>query len=130
MGGEMQPTIRDHQIFELLLYAHIEREVGTDLIEEYFLSESSLDHITRCAQLLLEESQDLEEQEAILKNLSECIVVKVQKNKESLKGFVRKILAKIGLELPSPDIRRAEVLIRQSLPVSAHELSENVSADE
>ena len=71
----MNNEIKKHQIEELLLNAHLESEGGIDLIEEYFTKSSSLDSITKHAHFLLEEGDSVDVREAVLKNLSECIVV-------------------------------------------------------
>ena len=113
-SGRSHPLI-EHQIEQLLLRAHIEREAGIDLIEEYFASESSLDLITRRANHLIEQHADPDLHETILKNLSECIVVKMQKDKRSLTGLFRKILLKLGISLgKNSEISRAEKLIYKS----------------
>jgi|GEM_PF-2651385 len=122
----MDHSILTHLIEELLLNAHIERETGIDLIDEYFASQSSLDPITRYASALLQEYDDPIIRQTILKNLSECIVVKMQYEKKSLTGFVRKIFAKIGLDLQNGEVVRAERLVRNF----AHISSENASSDE
>ncbi|MDN3506250.1 MAG: hypothetical protein P0S96_03375 [Simkaniaceae bacterium] len=108
----MDHALLAHLIEELLLSAHVEREAGIDLIDEYFSSQSSLDPITRYASKLLQEIDDPSLQESILKNLSECIVVKMQYEKKSLTGFVRKIFTKIGLDLQNGEVKRAEQLVR------------------
>lgn len=108
----MSQPLRDHQIEELLLNAHEMRESGIDLIEEYFATESSLDLITKRAHALLQEHTDPAVQESILKNLSECIVVKAQKDRRSIGGMARKALSKIGISFAkSNEIIRAEKLI-------------------
>lgn len=113
----MDHTILAHLIEELLLSAHIEREAGIDLIDEYFSSQSSLDPITRYASKLLQEVEDPLLRETILKNLSECIVVKMQYEKKSLTGFVRKIFTKIGLNLQNNEVLRAEQLVKNFAPI-------------
>lgn len=111
----MSQPLRDHQIEELLLNAHQMREEGIDLIDEYFSTESSLDLITKRAHRLLQEHTNPTVQEAILKNLSECIVVKTQKDQRSLAGVARKALNKIGIQLAkSSEVIRAENLISSS----------------
>lgn len=108
--------IRDHQIDELLLTAHLEQESGFDLIEEYFQFQSSLDCITKRAQELIQEQNDPEVRDSIAKNLSECIVVKNQYELHSFFGFAKKIFGKLGMNLgKSREIRRAEKLIEQIL---------------
>ena len=110
----MQQPIRATQIEELLLHAHIEREVGVDLIEEYFSGQSSLDQITRCAEELIKQTSDPIIQEVIRKNLSECIVVKMQYEKSTLKGFFRKFIAKFGFGYKNREVKRAEKLLQRS----------------
>lgn len=106
--------LRQHQIDELLLKAHLEREAGLDLIEEYFINQSSLDLITKRAREMLAEHNDPKVIEAIGKNLSECIVVKSQINRESLLGLVRKFVEKMGINLgKSREIVRAEKVIEE-----------------
>ena len=110
--NEKSHPLIEHQIEQLLLRAHLEREMGIDLIEEYFASESSLDLITNRAHQLLQQHHDPEMYETIIKNLSECIVVKTQRDKRSLGGLFRKALAKLGISLgKSGEIVRAERLI-------------------
>jgi hypothetical protein len=105
---------REHQIEELLLNAHFECESGIDLIDEYFAVESSLDLVTQYAQKLLTEVNDLETREAILRNLTDCIIVKSQYEKKSLVGKFKNILSKIGIDLgKNGEIRRAEALIHK-----------------
>ncbi len=103
---------REHQIEELLLNAHFECESGIDLIDEYFAVESSLDLITQYAQKLLNEINDSETRQAIIRNLNDCIIVKSQYEKKSLAGKVKNIVAKIGINLgKNREIRRAEAFI-------------------
>ncbi len=109
----MGHPIRDHLIEEILLNAHIHREKGVDLIEEYFLAESSLDHVTACAQKLLSANPDPNLEKVILKNLSECIVVKAQRDSYTLTGIARKFFVRMGLPMGrSSEILRAEQLIK------------------
>ncbi|NGX37818.1 MAG: hypothetical protein K1000chlam2_00981 [Chlamydiae bacterium] len=111
----MNQPVRDHQIEEMLLKANQMREVGTDLIDEYFARESSLDLITKRAHQLLQQHRDPHIQETILKNLSECIVVKTQKDRRSFGGLTRKALSKIGIPMAkSNEVIRAEKLISSS----------------
>lgn len=126
----MNQPIRTHQIEQLLLNAHVEREAGVDLIEEYFAGQSSLDEITRYASELLQHTGDSKIQEAILKNLSECIVVKMQYGKKTPLGFFRKFLAKFGCGYKNNEIKRAERLLKRFLPVSDRFPSSGASADE
>lgn len=126
----MGQPLRDHQIEQILLNAHIEREAGVDLIEEYFIGSSSLDEITQYAQILLEQMNDPKMQQTIVKNLSECIVVKMQKERRSVAGFFRKLFAKIGLGAKSGEIARAEKLIQKVSLSSSQLLSEDASANE
>ena len=103
---------REHQIEELLLNAHFECESGIDLIDEYFAVESSLDLVTQYAQKLLTETADSQTREAILRNLTDCIIVKSQYEKKSLMGRIKKSLSKVGINLgKNGEIRRAEALI-------------------
>jgi hypothetical protein len=95
-----------------LLNAHLEREAGIDLIDEYFAEQSALDPITRHASLLLEQIEDPSQRQAIVKNLSECIVVKMQYEKRSLTGFVRRVFTKIGLSFAHGEVQRAEALVK------------------
>lgn len=127
----MHQPIRDHQIEQILLSAHTEREAGVDLIEEYFLGSTSLDEITRYAQVLLNQSDDPRVQEVIVKNLSECIVVKMQTENRTMMGFFRKVLSKFGWDAKNSEIERAERLIQKALPPSSsHSLSNDVCASE
>lgn len=127
----MHQPIRDHQIEQILLSAHTEREAGVDLIEEYFMGSTSLDEITKYAQILLSQNTDPKIQEVIVKNLSECIVVKMQTENRSFMGFFRKIFAKLGWDFKNGEIERAEKLIRKVLPPSSsHSLSEDAFATE
>lgn len=108
----MGHPVRDHLIEEILLNAHTHREVGVDLIEEYFFRESSLDHITAYAQKLLANIGDAELKKVILSNLSECIVVKAQREQNSFTGKARSWMSKIGIPLPrNKQITRAEKLL-------------------
>jgi len=107
----MKP-IRDHQIEQILLNAHVEREAGVDLIDEYFLSQTSLDPLIKRANELIKEEGDLDLIESIKKNLSECIVVKTQYEKNSWVGRAKKVLSKWGVSLGrSQDVLRAERFI-------------------
>ena len=110
----MGHPIRDHLIEEILLNAHTHRELGVDLIEEYFLAESSLDYITAGAQKMLQSNTDAELEIVILKNLSECIVVKAQKDRYTLTGVARSFFMKIGFPMRrSNEILRAEQLLKK-----------------
>lgn len=103
---------REHQIEELLLNAHFECESGIDLIDEYFAVESSLDLVTQYAQKLLAEANDSETRQAILRNLTDCIIVKSQHEKKSLFGRIKIVLSKLGIQLgKNREIRRAESLL-------------------
>ena len=103
--------IRDDQIEELLLNAHLIEE---DLIEKYFTKRSSLDLITNRAREMLGRHTDPQVQETIGKNLSECIVVKSQQEKRSLSGFLKRALTKLGIAFgKNKEITRAEILIRE-----------------
>lgn len=103
---------REHQIEELLLNAHFECESGIDLIDEYFSRDPSLDHITQYAQKLLQEIGDAETREAILRNLTDCIIVKSQQEKKSLPGKAKSLLSKIGINLgKNREIERAEAFL-------------------
>lgn len=107
---------RQHQIEELLLNAHFECESGIDLIDEYFAVESSLDLVTQFAQKLLAETADSQTREAILRNLTDCIIVKSQYEKKSFVGKIRRGLSKLGINLgKNGEIRRAEALIHQQM---------------
>lgn len=109
----MNNEIRRHQIEELLLNAHLESEGGIDLIEEYFATSSSLDRVTEHAHMILQESPDPEIHKAVLKNLAECIVVKNQRDQDSLWGVFRQGLSKLGVPHgKSNEIVRAESLLR------------------
>lgn len=109
---------REHQIEELLLNAHFECESGIDLIDEYFAVESSLDLVTQYAHKLLTEINDLETRDAIIRNLTDCIIVKSQYEKKSLTGKFKKILSKIGIDLgKNGEIRRAEDLIHKKVKI-------------
>lgn len=111
----MGHPIRDHLIEEILLNAHTHREMGVDLIEEYFLAESSLDYITAYAQKMLKGNSDPQLEKIILQNLSECIVVKAQKDCYTLTGMARNFFVKLGLPLKrSSEILRAEQLLLSS----------------
>lgn len=123
----MMQSIRDHQIEQLLLNAHKEREAGVDLIEEYFMVCSSLDQITRCARNLLNQNKDSYVQSVILKNLSECIVVKMQKENKTFFGLFRRFIAKFGLGYKNREIERAEKLIQQ---ISTSSLSDPPLSDD
>lgn len=123
----MGDILRDQQIERLLLNAHIERQEGVDLIEEYFERANSLDEITEIAKKLIDEHSDVNLREMIAKNLSECVVVKSQKTRS---GFVSKFLGKLGINFKGSDIGRAERLIQQFWPVSARFPSKNASSDE
>ncbi|MBS0628991.1 MAG: hypothetical protein JSS30_02060 [Verrucomicrobia bacterium] len=115
---------REHQIEELLLNAHFECESGIDLIDEYFAVESSLDLITQYAEKLLSEISDSQTRAAILRNLSDCIIVKSQYEKKSLIGKIKKSLAKVGIDFgKNREIRRAEALIH-----TAHSLNGSFGA--
>ncbi|NGX39754.1 MAG: hypothetical protein KR126chlam1_01087 [Chlamydiae bacterium] len=104
--------MRDHQIEELLLTAHILSEAGEDLIDEYFLTQSSLDQITNRARELLQEHNDPKMQQVICRNLSECIVVKNEQANGSLFGLAKKAFAKLGFnQKKNREIQRAEELI-------------------
>ncbi len=106
--------ILEHQIEELLLNAHFECEAGIDLVEEYFSISSSLDPVTEYARTLLEEQSDPHTQEAILRNFSECIVVKNQQVRRSPMGLAKRALAKVGFSLgKNREIARAEQLVEQ-----------------
>ena len=99
----------DHLIEEILHKAHVYREMGSDLIEEYFFLESSLDYITQAAQAILEKNEDPDLEKVILKNLSECIVVKAKKEQYTLVGLTKKALVKLGFPVRKhQEIERAE----------------------
>jgi len=105
--------LRDHQIEQILLRAHIEREGGVDLIDEYFYAQSSLDPITRRATQLIKERGDPEELASIAKNLSECIVVKSVQERLSLLGRAKSCLSRVGIDFgKSREVLRAEKLIK------------------
>jgi len=107
---------REHQIEELLLNAHFECESGIDLIDEYFAVESSLDLVTQYAQKLLAETADSQTRDAILRNLTDCIIVKSQYEKKSVVGKIKRTLSKLGINLgKNGEIRRAEALIHQQM---------------
>src|SRR5437773_2716875 len=114
MTWEKRRLFREHQIEELLLNAHFECESGIDLIEEYFAVESSLDLITQFTHKLLNENNDSQMREAVLKNLSDCIIVKAQIEKKTLPGKAKRLLSKIGINLgKNREIARAERFIRE-----------------
>jgi len=106
--------MREHQIEELLLQEAKGREVGQDLIEEYFSTQASLDPITKKAKELIQRNP--EKQQIICKNLSECIVVKNQIEKTTPMGFTKKILSRVGIHLgKNREILQAENLIKKIL---------------
>ena len=108
----MNNEIRRHQIEELLLNAHLESEGGIDLIEEYFATSRSLDRVTEYAHMLLQSGPDADTKKAVLKNLSECIVVKNQRDHYSVMGRIRRTLKKMGIpQGKSSEIIRAERLL-------------------
>lgn len=110
----MSKEIRAHQIEELLLNAHLEQEGGIDLIDEYFRTYRSLDHITAYAKDLLSQNLDKQTHAAVIKNLSECIVVKNQQDNRSFRALASKWLKKVGFSLgKNPEIVRAEQLIQK-----------------
>lgn len=111
--GHRNHLIIEHQIERLLLSAHIESREGVDLIDEYFLRDGSLDRITKKASLLLDQESDPKYIEIICRNLSECIVVKIERERRSLMGFVKRMLGRLGVS-PKKDeqITRAEQLIQ------------------
>lgn len=116
----MSKEIRAHQIEELLLNAHLESEGGIDLIEEYFSMNSSLDSITTYAQELLKKESDPRMRRAIIRNLSECIVVKSQFDRRSIFGVAKRVLQKFGMSIGKhPEILRAETLIKNSTSPSS-----------
>lgn len=103
--------MRQYQIEELLMNAH---RSDIDLIEEYFLKENSLDLITSQAHQILKLNESPEVHAAIKKNLSECIVVKMQIEKKSIKGLMKKALSKLGFQFgKSKEITRAERLLEE-----------------
>jgi hypothetical protein len=104
--------LRQHRIEQLLLEAHLERQTGIDLIEDYFAVESSLDPITRYAAKLLNERDDPTDREVIVKNLAECIVVKMQRDQRGVRGKMRRFLSRFVDIGKSPEVVRAEVLIK------------------
>ena len=110
----MNQSIRVYQIENLLLTAHLERERGVDLIEECFSEGASLDEVTKTADTLLKQKTDNRVQKAILKNLSECIVVKIQRDRESLFGSFKQCIEKLGFHFKKcSQVQRAERLIQE-----------------
>lgn len=113
LNREKLRLFREHQIEELLLNAHFECESGIDLIDEYFAVESSLDLITQYAHKMLEQNNDPQMREAIIRNLSDCIIVKSQYEKKSVSGIAKRFLSKVGIDLgKNGEIRRAEALVQ------------------
>lgn len=104
-------SLRDHQIEEILLGAHLS---DIDLIEEYFSRESSLDPITKKAhQMLLLHSDEIS-LNAIKRNLSECIIVKSQMKEHSINSLIKKAFKKMGLDFgKDKEITRAEVVLEK-----------------
>jgi hypothetical protein len=126
----MVHPLRQQQIEHMLLCAHIEREKGIDLIEDYFMTQSSLDEITKCAQKLIRKHTDKTLQQTIVRNLSECIVVKMQKKQNLFSRVVRNGLAKLGFSMKRKDVKRAEQLIQKVLPFCDPFPLDNVCVDE
>jgi len=62
---------------------------------------------------LLGEVNDIQTRKAILRNLTDCIIVKSQHEKRSLAGRVKGVLSKLGIDLgKNREIQRAETFIQ------------------